>query len=528
MSPPKAPQSGGRRFGALHGVRLGTAVITLSVAVVPPAGVDLPLRPAVLLTAAFLLVTTAAEAIRRLTDHQARALGRGLLLVDGAYIAAVLALSGGPESRLAFLAVGHIVAVTLLTSSRVGLKIALWQSLLLIVGYYLRLGGLLGLDPEVNPSPAAAALLIVAFWGVAVTTSACSALNERELRRGQAEFRALADMATALEQERKPERVTTLLLQSTVQRLGFSRGTLVTRTATSAKDHALLFEADADGPREVRVSGPGPSGASPLGARLLARIEDAEDDLLSSLLAGARNVVVLPLVVDGEEGALLALEWGGRRGTRIPSRTVALLGQFVAHAALALRNTRLLQEVERLASIDPLTGLWNRRALSEALERELSRSERSCTPLSVVLLDVDHFKKVNDVHGHQMGDAVLRHTGQALARLGRTMDVSARYGGEEFMVLLPECEAQDALDVAERLRTGMAEDAPLPITVSAGVATAPTCAGDSASLVAAADAALYTAKRAGRDRTIAAPDVPDACDRGSSAHGRASLTQAVA
>jgi len=183
MSPPKVSQSGGRRFGALHGVRLGTAAITLSVAVVAPAGVDLPLRTAVLLTAAFLLVTTAAEAIRRLTDHQARALGRGLLLVDGAYIAAVLALSGGPESRLAFLAVGHIVAVTLLTSSRVGLKIALWQSLLLIVGYYLRLGGLLGLDPEVNPSPEAAALLIVAFWGVAVTTSACSALNERELRR---------------------------------------------------------------------------------------------------------------------------------------------------------------------------------------------------------------------------------------------------------------------------------------------------------------------------------------------------------
>lgn len=527
MSRPKALMSGGKRFGALHGVRLGTAAITLAVALIGPAGIDLPLRPVILLTAAFLLVTTAAEAVRRLIDHPARTLGRGLLLIDGAYIAAVLALSGGPESRLAFLAVGHIVAVTLLTSSRTGLKIALWQSLLLIVGYYLRLGGLLGLDPQVGPSAEAAALLIVAFWAVAVMTSACSALNERELRRGQAEFRALADMATALEQVRKPERVAALLLQRTVERLGFSRGALLQRTATGP-DRALVLEAGAGEPSTATLAADQRSGASPLGTRLVARIEDAGDEVLSTLLAGARNVVVLPLMVEGDEGALLALEWGGRRGTRIPSRTVALLGQFVAHAALALRNTRLLQQVERLASVDPLTGLFNRRALSEALERELARSERSCTPLSVVLLDVDHFKKVNDVHGHQMGDAVLRHAGQALAKLGRAMDVSARYGGEEFIVLLPDCQAADALEVAERVRTGMSKGSPLPITASAGVATAPTCAADAESLIAAADAALYAAKRGGRDRTVVAPAATDACHRDGAPHGPRNQAQAVA
>lgn len=528
MSRAKNSQSGGKRFGALHGVRLGTAAITLAVTVIAPAGVELPLRPVVLLTAGFLLVTTAGEAIRRLLDHPARALGRGLLLVDGAYIAAVLALSGGPESRLAFLAVGHIVAVTLLTSSRVGLKIALWQSLLLIVGYYLRVGGLVGLDPQGAPSPQAAALLIVAFWGVAVMTSACSALNERELRRGQSEFRALADMATALEKVRKPDRVTTLLLQSTVHRLGFRRGALLPRPVTGEKHPALVLDAEHEEPTAVELTDDQGSGASPSGTRLLGRIEDGHDEVLTTLLPGARNVVVLPLVIEGEQAALLALEWGGRRGNRIPSRMVALLGQFAAHASLALRNTRLLQQVERLASVDPLTGLSNRRALSEALERELARSERSCTPLSVVLLDVDHFKKVNDVHGHQMGDDVLRHAGQALARLGRAMDVSARYGGEEFMVLLPNCEAANALEVAERVRVGIAEGAPLPITASAGVATAPTCATDSDSLVAAADAALYAAKRAGRDRTVVAPSVPDACHPDGKALDHRTLTQAVA
>jgi len=506
---------GGKRFGALHGIRLGTASISLAVALIGPSGVDLPLRTVVLTTAAYLLITTAAEAARRLADRPARALGRGLLLIDGAYVAAVLALSGGPESRLAFLAVGHIVAVTLLTSSRTGLRMALWQSLLLIVGYYLRVGGLFGLDPRDAPSAEAAALLIVAFWGVAIMTSACSALNERELRRGQAEVRALADMATALEQVRKPEHVANLLLQSTVNRLGFSRGILVTRTASGEQDHALILEAGPGEPQAVALAGDRSSGASPLGTRLVARVEEIQDEVVSTLLAGARNVVVLPLVVDGDEGALLALEWGGRRGSRIPSRTVALLGQFVAHAALALRNTRLLQQVERMASVDPLTGLSNRRALSEALERELARSERSCTPLSVVLLDVDHFKKVNDVHGHQMGDAVLRHAGQALTKLGRAMDVSARYGGEEFIVLLPDCGTEHALEVAERVRIGIADGAPLPITASAGVATAPTCAADSASLIAAADAALYAAKRGGRDRTVGAPSVPDACQPGT-------------
>ena len=122
------------------------------------------------------------------------------------------------------------------------------------------------------------------------------------------------------------------------------------------------------------------------------------------------------------------------------------------HTALAMRNARLLDEVERLATRDSLTGLANRRLFDESLQREAARSQRLATPLSLLVLDVDHFKQVNDSYGHQTGDAVLREVAEALVANTKNFDVAARYGGDEFVVLLPGCGREDAMRVADRVR----------------------------------------------------------------------------
>jgi diguanylate cyclase (GGDEF)-like protein len=179
-----------------------------------------------------------------------------------------------------------------------------------------------------------------------------------------------------------------------------------------------------------------------------------------------------------------------------------MLAQFTAHAALAVRNARLLAEVERLAKTDGLTALANRRVFEEGLAREVARSYRTHDPLSLVVFDVDHFKQVNDTLGHQAGDDVLRYVAKSLATTAREIDLVARYGGEEFIVILPDCSLEDAMGVAERMRSGVSRDPGMRgVTLSAGVACLPTNADDGESLLAAADEAMYKSKKAGRNRT---------------------------
>jgi diguanylate cyclase (GGDEF)-like protein len=157
------------------------------------------------------------------------------------------------------------------------------------------------------------------------------------------------------------------------------------------------------------------------------------------------------------------------------------------------------------AIIDPLTAVKNRGALVDALAREATRCTRSNAMLCVVMLDVDHFKAVNDRHGHSTGDAVLRAVAKTAGPLVRGYDTFGRYGGEEFMVIAPECNVDQGVALAERLRVAISRqvvhsaNGPVRVTVSLGVAAA-TCAGTSVeSIVEAADRALYRAKAAGRN-----------------------------
>jgi diguanylate cyclase (GGDEF)-like protein len=156
---------------------------------------------------------------------------------------------------------------------------------------------------------------------------------------------------------------------------------------------------------------------------------------------------------------------------------------------------------------DSLTGLFNRRYLEESLELECSRAERSKDPISVVMLDVDHFKRFNDTFGHDAGDIVLKHIGEILRRSIRQGDVACRFGGEEFVLVLPGTGAAEALAVAERIRQSAQKLEVVyrsqslgRITVSLGVAVYPIAGETPAELIEAADQTLYKAKNAGRDR----------------------------
>jgi diguanylate cyclase (GGDEF)-like protein len=171
---------------------------------------------------------------------------------------------------------------------------------------------------------------------------------------------------------------------------------------------------------------------------------------------------------------------------------------------LSERNQRLLRSVAAEARLDALTGLLNRRGLDERLAQELARAHREGSWIAVVAFDLDHFKWVNDEHGHEVGDLVLARLGQVLREQTRGHDVVARIGGEEFLAVLPQADEATAREVAERVRGALSAQTPpdLPrVTASAGVCAA-VAAADAAPLLAAADRALYAAKRGGRDQTV--------------------------
>ncbi len=243
--------------------------------------------------------------------------------------------------------------------------------------------------------------------------------------------------------------------------------------------------------------------------RVLRRLEAAREPWLGQLLPAGIDVLVVPLVADGRRHGVLLLqlpspaEPGWRRTMGEPLERVA------SFAGRALRLLWRMEHLERLAATDDLTMIANRRTFTASLERELARGARSGEPVSLVILDLDYFKTVNDVYGHPAGDEALRNVAAALSIACRDLDTAARYGGEEFAVILPDCGPDRCLDIAERLRQAVASaPAVRPLTASAGVASYPLQAVDGESLVRVADDALLVSKRSGRNRTTLATGGP--------------------
>jgi diguanylate cyclase (GGDEF)-like protein len=186
------------------------------------------------------------------------------------------------------------------------------------------------------------------------------------------------------------------------------------------------------------------------------------------------------------------------------------------HLSLALSNVRLRETLRHQAIRDPLTGMYNRRYMEESLERELRRAARHGTPLGVMMLDLDHFKRFNDTFGHAAGDVVLREVGHLLQHYLRGEDIACRYGGEEFTLILIDAPLSVVVQRANQIREAVKaltishHGQSLGIaSISLGVAMFPEHGLTSEKLVRSADAALYRAKEAGRDRVIVVQALPE-------------------
>jgi diguanylate cyclase (GGDEF)-like protein len=175
-------------------------------------------------------------------------------------------------------------------------------------------------------------------------------------------------------------------------------------------------------------------------------------------------------------------------------------------AAAAWRNVQLYAEQVQHAITDSLTNLLNTRWLRDAARRELAMAERSGTPMAILMIDLDHFKHINDSCGHAVGDGILRNVGRTLLRSIRAEDAAVRYGGEEFVLILRGCSLDGARRIAREIRTGLAaiplpEESTVPqVTASVGIALFPKHGRTIGQLLGVADAAMYSAKRRGRDR----------------------------
>ncbi|MFO7277375.1 MAG: diguanylate cyclase [Pseudomonadota bacterium] len=221
--------------------------------------------------------------------------------------------------------------------------------------------------------------------------------------------------------------------------------------------------------------------------------------------------VCVPMVAQGEIIGVLHACSADPEDAAARRALAQILRAIAEQSALAIANLRLREALRTQSIRDPLTGLYNRRFLDEWLDRELSRLIRQRGRLSVLLIDLDHFKRFNDTFGHQGGDVALREVCAIMQRTVRGCDVVCRFGGEEFAVLLPDAGTEEALATAEKLRahteTAVVQRGGVimgALTASIGVAVFPDHGTSSQALLQAADAALYAAKRAGRNRVVLA------------------------
>ena len=221
------------------------------------------------------------------------------------------------------------------------------------------------------------------------------------------------------------------------------------------------------------------------------------------------SVAIVPLVKDGRTLGALVLEAAEAKGLTLEeARNLTVLGAVVTSS---LELVWQFAEVDKRARTDPLTGLWNRHHFGEQLQRTLNEADRYGTPVSLVLVDVDHFKRVNDTWGHEAGDSVLKQVARILQDGVRSVDICVRYGGEEIALLLAQTDSEHAVEVAERLRARICAQplrhglADITVTASFGVATYPETVKVRDQLFPASDKALYIAKHEGRNRVRAKP-----------------------
>ncbi len=529
-----------RRVAGTVAGRLTGAAALVGVAV---AGQAVRLPSDAWLLAGYLLLTGALSALVLTPSRRAGLAGLDLALLVDAVAAQAAYYRLGPALGTGLAIAALLGSVCLLASFRAGVRLALWQTLLFVLQDAAISSGSLAVPQWYDDAHHTVQLAsqLGLLWAGVIATASAAAISERELRRRRHDAEAVRHYAADLHRDETEDEVVQRLLGFAVEAMDVRRAVVVRGRPGRLRLVASAGEGVAVPP------GPGRStlleGTAPGSLALARRLDPGTEAWLAAMLPRAWRLVVLALEVGAqgssaagtqqrrpvdpaedatagpdpdEQGVWLLFEHRGR-GTRVERRVVATAAQVAATTGLALSRARLLRRVRDAALRDGLTGLANRRRLDQVLGR------LGAGAFAVVLVDIDHFKQVNDTHGHQVGDEVLHRVGALLAEPIREGTMVARYGGEEFLVLLTGCDLDGAVAVAQRLRASVeTRSGPVPVTASLGVAAGVLGAGAGAdpdrrvvATIAAADAALYRAKAGGRNRVEVAelPDPQPASER---------------
>lgn len=329
-----------------------------------------------------------------------------------------------------------------------------------------------------------------------------------ELRKSRDELRRGLDrLGATLRSTHDLEGMFAVILDTAAITLGAKAGAVYLLSPTG-RDVRLEVARGFEAPdRAVLKMGEGIAGRAAAGVSVLLPSDREPVSPSRPVEPAAPTAIAVPLIRGDRTMGVLAL-YGRSVPEPFAQEDVSTLGSFAAQASVAVENVLLHKEAQRLSITDGLTGVWNRRYLQLTLTKEIERAQRFGRPLSVLMMDIDHFKVVNDEHGHPVGDEVLVElTRRTMSTIRGQIDALARYGGEEFVVVLPETPGDGAKVVADKIlaviRHGpfVEEDGKgVPITVSIGVASYPEDGSTADDLIRAADLAMYRAKEAGRDR----------------------------
>ena len=357
-----------------------------------------------------------------------------------------------------------------------------------------------------------AMLFAVIGWLTIGREMQAEARHSREETSYRNQQRELTDAVQFIRTESESHR----LIKRYLERL--LTGTSVVVLTCNNSENRLLAATDLNGDEDLaqRLLHAEPESCLAVRSGRVHREKSGEEQLLSCELCSnlSRSSTCMPALVGGEVIGSILVRHDRPLGKEEWRRAIDSVGQ----AAPSLANLRTLAIAETRASIDSLTGLSNRRVLDDTLKRMLAQAGRALSPLSAVLFDLDDFKTINDVHGHEKGDEVLATVGAVVSTSIRQSDVAGRSGGEEFLVILPDTDRRGALLLAEKLRSTIARIAVAGVdqalSGSFGVATYPADATDPAGLLRSADRALYRAKSNGKNRVEVAavaanePDEP--------------------
>ncbi|HET9756277.1 MAG TPA: EAL domain-containing protein [Candidatus Limnocylindrales bacterium] len=497
------------RMNALLGLRVVMAGFVLVWAWVRPDVSAVPLDAVAALSFAYVAASLALEASRRRSGRRGLSVITGLLLADGVYLIGAMYLTGGMGSPIRFLVYLHLVAVSLLASYRTGLKLAFWDSLLLLVVLYAQAAQLM---PAVDVAPGQAIEFeqmpianLISFWLFALATSVFSAMNERELRQRRADLQALVDVGARLDDVTDPVRQSNLVLAGLVDRFAFPRGVVL----GSVDDRMVILASSGVEAPPTATAIPDAIVARALSGRetiAVRSMDPALDPFLTSVMPDAVNLLVAPMVADGRAVGAIVVEHPSRVLRRVDRRVTTVLEPMCAMAALNLRNAVLLRHVQDLAERDALTGAANRRTFQMHLENVLDgrelRDRESIT--AVLFIDLDDFKVVNDTLGHAAGDGLLQAVTERLTESVRDGDLVARLGGDEFAILTTDApDLKRSLAMAERLTRElrapyMIGEKTVTVSASIGIASARDTTESAADVVRNADVAMYMAKANGK------------------------------